>query len=412
MVQNKPRMKKYFLLSIVLAFFSTLAFYYAFIPKENPTPKAPLSASPTHPSYDPQPAPNPDNYPTSKKKNKIQLALLLDTSNSMDGLIEQTKSQLWQLVNELASTSKNGELPGIEIALYEYGNDNLSTFSGYVRNLAPLTTDLDFVSNHLFNLKTNGGQEYCGWAMDHALKTLQWSDNKDDLKIIVIAGNEPFNQGSVDFKEVCNLAVNSGIIINTIFCGNYKEGERTLWKEGADRAKGDYLNIDQADRIAHVSTPFDRDINSLNTRLNSTYISYGEKGEEKMQTLVLQDSNAGKISSSYSATRSAFKAKEAYNNSDWDLVDAAEENQGSIASIAEEVLPQNMRSMGKTERIEFVAKKSEERKAIKKQILELEAQAKAYRLAQQKKQNDKLTLDNVMMKTIKEQAKEKGFVVE
>ena len=40
------------------------------------------------------------------KKAKIQVALLLDTSNSMDGLIDQAKSQLWKMVNELATTKK------------------------------------------------------------------------------------------------------------------------------------------------------------------------------------------------------------------------------------------------------------------------------------------------------------------
>ena len=31
---------------------------------------------------------------------KIQLAVLLDTSGSMSGLIEQAKAQLWKIVNE------------------------------------------------------------------------------------------------------------------------------------------------------------------------------------------------------------------------------------------------------------------------------------------------------------------------
>ncbi|RPI65426.1 MAG: hypothetical protein EHM44_00590, partial [Ignavibacteriales bacterium] len=43
-----------------------------------------------------------DKNPT--KNNSIQLALLLDTSNSMDGLIDQAKSQLWKIVNELATS--------------------------------------------------------------------------------------------------------------------------------------------------------------------------------------------------------------------------------------------------------------------------------------------------------------------
>jgi uncharacterized protein with von Willebrand factor type A (vWA) domain len=37
---------------------------------------------------------------------KIQVALLLDTSGSMDGLLEQAKSQLWKMVNELATSKK------------------------------------------------------------------------------------------------------------------------------------------------------------------------------------------------------------------------------------------------------------------------------------------------------------------
>ena len=35
-----------------------------------------------------------------KRDASIQIALLLDTSNSMDGLIDQAKSQLWSVVNE------------------------------------------------------------------------------------------------------------------------------------------------------------------------------------------------------------------------------------------------------------------------------------------------------------------------
>ena len=35
----------------------------------------------------------------------VQLAILLDTSNSMDGLIAQAKTQLWNIVNEFATPS-------------------------------------------------------------------------------------------------------------------------------------------------------------------------------------------------------------------------------------------------------------------------------------------------------------------
>src|SRR5690606_33770961 len=51
----------------------------------------------------------------------IQVAILLDTSSSMDGLIDQAKSRLWNIVNTLTTLRYNGKKPIIEISLYEYG---------------------------------------------------------------------------------------------------------------------------------------------------------------------------------------------------------------------------------------------------------------------------------------------------
>ncbi len=131
----------------------------------------------------------------SKKKVKIQVALLLDTSNSMDGLIDQAKSQIWKMVNRLAAAKKNDEATDIEIALFEYGNDNLEMGEGYVRMVNSLTSDMDAISEKLFALKTKGGSEYCGWVIGDAVANLKWSDDNDDMKLIIIAGNEPFDQG-------------------------------------------------------------------------------------------------------------------------------------------------------------------------------------------------------------------------
>src|SRR3954453_10095628 len=71
----------------------------------------------------------------------IQIALLLDTSNSMDGLIDQAMSQLWSVVNEFIHAKRDGRPASIEVALYEYGNDNLPAEEGFVRMVVPLTDD-------------------------------------------------------------------------------------------------------------------------------------------------------------------------------------------------------------------------------------------------------------------------------
>jgi hypothetical protein len=62
---------------------------------------------------------------TALAKAKIQIAILLDSSNSMDGLIDQTRTQIWQIVNSLTKVTKDGEIPDLEVALYHYGNERL-----------------------------------------------------------------------------------------------------------------------------------------------------------------------------------------------------------------------------------------------------------------------------------------------
>ena len=56
-----------------------------------------------------------------KKRSQIELAILLDTSGSMEGLIEQAKTQLWKIVNELAIAKRDGITPDLKVALYVLG---------------------------------------------------------------------------------------------------------------------------------------------------------------------------------------------------------------------------------------------------------------------------------------------------
>src|SRR4051794_39426398 len=144
--------------------------------------------------------------PARPPRPAVQLAILLDTSNSMDGLIDQAKTQLWSVVNEFVRARKDGRPPAIQVALFEYGKTTLPPGEGHVRLILPLTDDLDRVSEELFALKTNGGDEYCGWVIREAVNRLDWSRSSDVYKAIFIAGNEAFTQGPVNFHASCRAA--------------------------------------------------------------------------------------------------------------------------------------------------------------------------------------------------------------
>jgi hypothetical protein len=153
----------------------------------------------------------------------VQIAILLDTSSSMDGLIEQAKSQLWKIVNEFNDAKQGDKTPVVQVALYEYGNTNLSIGTNYIRQVLPFTRDLDQVSEQLFKLTTNGGDEYCGAVIREALDKLSWDNNSKTYKVIFIAGNEPFTQGPISANDACKAAIQKGVVINTIHCGNHAE---------------------------------------------------------------------------------------------------------------------------------------------------------------------------------------------
>jgi len=350
-----------------------------------------------------------------KDSPKIQVALLLDTSGSMDGLIEQAKSQLWKMVNELATSKKNGKSPVIELALYEYGKSSLPQEKGYLQQLVPLTSDLDLVSEKLFNLSTNGGDEYCGWVIQEATQNLKWSASNEDLKIIIIAGNESFTQGNVDYKKACKGAITNGIVVNTIYCGACNEGINFMWKDGADRADGKYMCINQNDQVAHIETPYDTTIGTLNEALNKTYIAFGQKGKEKQARQLSQDFNAKSYGASNNAERAISKSKKStYNNVTWDAVDAMAENDEFIEEVEEEALPEVMQEMDIEERKKYVEQKGKERAAIQAKIQEVAKKRTEFMMDKQKETlgAETNTLDAVMLKTVREQAEKQAFKFE
>jgi hypothetical protein len=346
---------------------------------------------------------------SSNTSKKIKVALLLDTSNSMDGLIEQAKSQLWSIVNELAKAKCDNTKPEIKIALYEYGNDNLPSSEGYIRMVTPLTDDLDEISKDLFALRTNGGQEYCGKVIQSALKELDWSASSSDYQVVFIAGNEPFNQGNVNFRQSCETAKKKGVVVNTIFCGNFDEGVNTDWKNGAMLTGGDYMSIEQNRKTVYIETPYDKEIYSLNEKLNNTYIAYGSLGAEKKVMQMEQDRNAASYGSANAVKRVVSKSSHAYKNTKWDLVDAAKEKEFKVEEISSEELPAEMKGMDKAQKQQYITQKSKEREEITEKIAALNLKREQHIAQQQKQAGDESMLDNAMLNSIKKQAVAKSF---
>ena len=363
--------------------------------------------------------------PFTGTRASVDVAILLDTSNSMDGLISQAKSQLWTIVQQFADAKKNGQTPILRVAIFEYGNSGLPASENYIRQAVGLTDDLDKVSEVLFALTTNGGDEYCGAVIGEAMKRLDWSNEPNAYKAIFVSGNEPFNQGPIDYKKSCKHAIECGVIVNTIHCGDRTAGVSGGWEIGSQLAEGSFLNINQDQRVVHISCPQDKVLIELGTHLNRTYLWFGASEDRRAysQNQIAQDSNASKGGGRGGGRgggvggggggRAAAKASAVYRNQGRDLVDTYEADHDILTKVKKEELPDDMQKMTADEQLAYLKKMLADRNEIKKKINELSIAREVFLTEELAKEGDaaSATLGGAMKTVVKEQLERSGFDV-
>jgi hypothetical protein len=351
--------------------------------------------------------PEPTSAPT------IQVALLLDTSSSMDGLIDQARSQLWRVVNAIDTVTWHGERPRLEVALYEYGNDGLDAEGGFIRQVSPFTVELDRVSEKLFALHTNGGSEHAGQVIARSLEELEWRSGEGTLQVIYIAGNEEFMQGPVDWRTAIEAAKARGVVVNTLDCatGGFQDAG---WAEAAALAGGRFMQIDHNAVEEYIAAPQDAEIARLGTALNRTYVGYGAEGSKGLDNQMAQDDNSMKAGIGSSIQRAITKSSAHYANPTWDLVDAVDGDVVELAEVDRGALPEEAKALDDEALDAWLDGKRTERAEIQAQLGEL-ASARETFLAEERTRRhgkDANRLDTAIVASILEQAKSAGFTID
>lgn len=337
---------------------------------------------------------------------KVQVAILLDVSNSMDGLIDQAKAQLWNMVDLLGNARCNGVQPQFEVALYEYGRPQNGPVSGYVRQLHPFTRNLDSVSATLFSLNTNGGDEYCPEAIAQSVKSLKWDGEQNTYKVLFIAGNESFRQGSLGWSEACRMARDKGVIVNTIYCGDRADGVKEYWNLGAECGGGSFTHINQDAAPREIPTPYDSILFVLNDQLNDTYVGYGRQGLTAANLQKSMDRQNYSFSPSAAAKRVEVKSKNnVYRNDSWDLVDAMETNAASVKNLSADELPAELKGKSPAAIEAYLKEKKAARNLIQQKIADLSIKRNTFiKNAMLNGNGQAPTLENEIERIIKEQA--------
>ena len=332
----------------------------------------------------------------------IQVALLLDDSGSMQGLINQARAQLWDLVQHLGRFNLNGQRPRLEVALYHYGD-----LPALAQPLLGFSSDLDRLSEVLFTINGGGGTEACGHVIQQSLEQLAWRPGAQHLRLVVIAGNEPFDQGGTPWRDAVASAVARGIVVHAIHCGPRADGIAGHWSTAADAGRGTFTCIDQ-NVSAALAAPQDVKLGELNHQLNDTYVGYGVQGAALKERQVAEDGKAAALGSL--SSRSCSKAGAYYCNPHWDVVDAVAAGVLDLSTAtAANGLPERLARLEPAARVAEVQKLAAERQQIQTAIATISQERAAWIASQSP--TGAATLGDGLRAALTTQANAAGYTV-
>jgi len=347
----------------------------------------------------------------AQETRPVDVVVMLDTSGSMENLLDATRARVWDVVNELGRMKPTPEL---RVGLVSFGTDKATEDQGFIIQHLDLTDDLDEVYAELMGLTIGGGTELVGRALNEAVDGMSWSPEYNALRVVFVAGNESADQGveDDDFRIAARAARDRDIIVNALYAGNRDQGVVEKWHEVAQAGEGNFSAIDPSTGSIQIAAPQDDLLLELNGRLNTTYVPYGEKGQDGLANQIAQDSNASRLGVQSCSSRIVAKGGALYNNASWDLVDKTLEEGFDWDAMSPADLPEEMQSMTVDESIEFIEAKRAQREGIQSEIQSLSAAREVFVKKVIADRIGEAGLGEAMRKVIREQAMAKGFTCE
>ncbi|MBT8050433.1 MAG: VWA domain-containing protein [Gammaproteobacteria bacterium] len=355
------------------------------------------------------------NQHITANKPIVDVVFVLDTTGSMGGLIQTAKEKIWSIATTMASAQPT---PEIRIGLVGFRDRG----DAYVTRRVDLSGDLDSVFAALMDFKADGGgdtPESVNQALYEAVHHMSWSRADQAYQVIFLVGDAPphMDYNEVQYPQIVANALERGIVINTIQCGEIAE-TATPWTQIANLGHGSFFQVEQAGGAIAFDTPYDERIAELSARLDDTRLYYGSREEkarmkEKVAATEKLHSSASVASR---ARRGVFNAGEGGRTNmlgDNELVDAIASGKLQLDEIDEDALPDAIREMEPEEQKEHVSQLAVERNELQQQIRELSEDRDGF-IAKKVEEAGGMedSLDRQLYATVKEQAADAGLEYE
>jgi Mg-chelatase subunit ChlD len=353
----------------------------------------------------------------SANKATLEMVFVLDTTGSMGGLLEGAKQRIWGIVNEVMQSSSH---PSVRIGLVAYRDHG----DEYITKVLPLTNDLDKVYTTLMDYRAEGGgdaPEDVRRALADGIRRAGWSQGSARVaQIIFLVGDAPPHndyRDEPDTNTTAAEAVQKGMIVNTIQCGNMP-GTRAVWETIAQRGQGQYFSIAQDGGVQAIATPYDEQLGELAGKLGGSYLAYGGGAGVAGDAYRHDMKDRAEVSETAVATRAAPTARaeralnkavnaEAYVG---DLLQSIENGTVKLESVKDEDLPAELRKLSPAERKQEIERRLNERRELRAQIVSLAKQRDEFLASERKKTGNQQTgFDAAVAAALKDQLSRKGI---
>jgi Mg-chelatase subunit ChlD len=343
------------------------------------------------------------------KKPRVEVCFVLDTTGSMSDLIEGAKQKIWSIANEIISAKP---APDLKLGLVGYRDRG----DEYVVKSHELTDDIDSVYSKLQEFKAAGGgdtPESVNEALATAVRKMNWSTDRDVLKIIFLVGDAPPHMSYPDesrYPDLCAEAVQKDLIINTVQCGSISE-TTPFWQEIAKLSEGSYAAIEQSGNMQVVATPFDADLSRLNREIGETLVPYGDA--EMRSEVRGKQAFAETVAAPAAADRLSYNVKTGKAvQGEGELLDSIASGGVKLEEIKTDSLPEDLQNLSKTELEKELADRQNKRKDIQKEIADLSKKREDFIKDEIKVQSETGAADSFdekVSQTLRQQAEKKGI---
>lgn len=323
---------------------------------------------------DPGPIGTPFATPVESGKHPIDVVFAVDTTGSMDRLIDGAKRTVWSIATHIRQTDPDASLRIGLVAYRDTGDD-------YVTRPFSLTHDLDAVYAELASYEASGGgdaPEHVAAALRDALG-MRWRAGAK--KLVFVVGDAPPapRDDARPYDMLAREAGTSGIIVNAIRCGDDPMTAHAF-QQIASLGGGDFSTIAQDGGVQQVATPYDDRLAELSASIDRTAVIAGDESVRAGHAAKMAAAEAAPAAAK--ADRASYWAKTAKGGAmvrtEGDLVGAYATGALDLGKVAPGALPADLRARSAPEIKAELARRAEARAQAQREIDELTRKRDAY----------------------------------